>query len=493
MNVAAALGDAAAERNWTDRAAYHEGDLTLTHGRLHDLAARAATVLAEHGAGPGRGVLLALPDGIAWVVGFLAAARLGAVAVLANPGLTAERHRYVAKDSGAVAVLAEDSLADRFAGLARLTGERLLGLAAGAEPAPAAPVDEDHPLYLQYTSGTTGLPKGVVHRHADLPVYYTGAGAQVLGFGPDDTALSVSKLFFAYGLGNALAFPLYSGGAAVLEPGPPRPARIAELVARHRVTYLFAVPSAYANLVAETDPAHFASVRAAVSAGERLTGELRERASAFLGAPLYDQLGSTEAGHAIATNGVVHHVPGTVGRPAPGFAAEVRDKHGRPVPDGTPGELWVTGPTVTRGYHDLPEETARTLVDGWLNTRDLVVRNPDGTLAHRGRTDDLEMVGGITFSPVEIEQVLARHPAVHDIAVACVRNERGASKLRAFVVPRPAHPAAEDPSALEAELIALARSRMEPYKVPRAVEVVAALPRTATGKLQRFLIRQGAW
>jgi acyl-coenzyme A synthetase/AMP-(fatty) acid ligase len=487
MNAAAALADAAAERGWSDRVAFHEGDRTVTHQETHRLAARAAAVLARHGAASGRSVLIALPDSIAWVVAFLAAARLGAVAVLTNPGLTEERHAYIAKDCDAVLVLADRALADRFPGAAHLTGEELLEEAASEDPAPAAPADDDHPLYIQYTSGTTGLPKGVVHRHADLEIYQTGAGEQVLRFGADDVALSVSKLFFAYGLGNSLAFPLWSGGSAVLEPGPPRPARIAELVARHRVTHLFAVPSAYANILAETDAGDFATVRSAVSAGERLTEELRERASAFFQCPLFDQLGSTEAGHAIATNGLARHAPGTVGPPIPGFEAEVRDRNGRPVPDGHPGELWVRGPTVTRGYHRLPEETARVLVDGWLNTRDQVIRHPDGTLTHQGRTDDLEMVGGITFSPVEIEQLLSRHPDVHDIAVTCVRNERGASKLRAFVVPRA--PVA-DPAAFESDLVALARAHLEPYKVPRTVEVVAALPRTATGKLQRFLLRQ---
>ncbi|MBA0051242.1 acyl-CoA synthase [Streptomyces sp. AJS327] len=490
MNVAAALEAATAERGWTDRPAFHEADRTVTHGRVHDLSARAATLLAEHGVTAGRGVLIALPDGIAWVVAFLATARLGAVAVLANPGLTAERHQYLAKDSGAHLVLAEDTLAGHFPDAPRLTGERLLASAATRAPAPAAPASADQPLYLQYTSGTTGLPKGVVHRHADLELYQTGAGAQVLGFGAEDVALSVSKLFFAYGLGNSLAFPLWSGGAAVLEPEPPKPARIAALAARHRVTYLFAVPSAYANILAETDAADFASVRAAVSAGERLTDDLRERATAFLGAPLYDQLGSTEAGHAIATNGVAFHAPGTVGRPAPGFEAEIRDRAGRPVPDGSVGELWVRGPTVTRGYHGLPEESARTLVDGWLCTRDRAVRHPDGSLTPCGRTDDLEMVGGITFSPLEVERVLARHPAVHDIAVACLRDERGASKLRAYVVPRQD---GTDPVALEAELLALARTHLEPYKVPRSVRVTPVLPRTATGKLQRFLVRHGSW
>ncbi|MEU3598935.1 AMP-binding protein [Streptomyces sp. NPDC006798] len=490
MNTAAALELTAAEHGWTTRTAFHEGDRSITHGEVHELSAKAARVLAEHGVETGRRVLIALPDGIAWVVAFLATARLGAVAVLVNPRLTADRHRYIAEDSAVSLVVAGAEFADHLPDHPRIGGGELLDSAATRLPAPAAPVDGDHPLYLQYTSGTTGLPKGVVHRHADLERYHTGAGARILEIGPDDVIHSVSKLFFAYGLGNSLAFPLWSGARAVLEPGPPKPARIAALAAEHRVSYLFAVPSAYANLLAETDPADFTTVRAAVSAGERLTGELRERATAFLGAPVYDQLGSTEAGHAITTNGPGHHVPGTIGRPVPGFAVEVRDRDGRPVPDGTPGELWISGPTITPGYHNLPRETARNLVDGWLNTHDRVVRTADGCLVHEGRTDDLEMVGGVTFSPVEVERVLARHPAVHDVAVACLPDERGASKLRAFVVPTRTGPVPEN---LEPELVALARAHLEPYKVPRGVAVVDALPRTATGKLQRFAVRRGTW
>ncbi|MCZ7416809.1 MULTISPECIES: AMP-binding protein [unclassified Streptomyces] len=489
-NAAAALAATCAHRGWTTRPAFHENDTTVTHGEIHALAARVASVLADRGVTEGDRVCLALPDGIAWVATFLATARLGAVAVVTNPALTAADHARLVEDSGPVLAVTGEETAGHFPGLPCPTPEELLGDAADRPPAPAAPVSGDHPLYLQYTSGTTGAPKGVVHRHGDLERYHGGAGAQVLEIGPDDVLLSVSKLFFAYGLGNALAFPLCSGGAAVLEPGPPKPARIAELVARHRVTYLFAVPSAYANLLAETAPDAFSSVRAAVSAGERLTPELAERVTAFLGAPVYDQLGSTEAGHAIATGGPAHHVPGTIGRPVPGFEAEIRDRHGTPLPDGEAGELWVRGPTVTPGYHRRPDATARTIVDGWLNTRDRAVRNPDGTLVHHGRTDDLEMVGGITVSPVEIERLLARHPAVLDVAVAGVPDDRGATKLRAFVVLRPASAGAD---AVSAELLAAARAGLAPFKVPRSVEVVGALPRTATGKIQRYLLRRGAW
>ncbi|MEV5546676.1 AMP-binding protein [Streptomyces sp. NPDC052309] len=489
MNMAADLARRAARAGWRDRPAYHEDDRTISHGRLHDLAAGAATVLAEAGAGPGTRVLIALPDSVAWVTAFLATARLGGVAVLANPALTAADHAHMVRDARVEVAVTGPQLAGRFPSLAHLTGEQLLDRAAAAPPARPAERAPDDALYIQYTSGTTGTPKGVVHRQRDPELYYTGAGAQVLGIGPDAVNLSVSKLFFAYGFGNSLAFPLYSGGCAVLVAGPPRPETVAGQVARHGVTHLHAVPSAYAALAAATDPAAFAGVRAAVSAGERLAPALAARFAEHLQAPVYDQLGSTETGHAFCTDGVSGHVPGTVGRPVPGFEVQLRDRDGTPVADGSEGELWVRGPTVMPYYLNRPEETARTLVDGWLATRDRAVRNPDGTYTHRGRTDDMEMVGGITVAPTEVEEVLAAHPEVRDVAVASLPNADGATKLRAFVVPRSPGASAQ---VLEAELTALARSRLAPFKVPRSVQLVDSLPRTATGKLQRFLIRRPA-
>jgi acyl-coenzyme A synthetase/AMP-(fatty) acid ligase len=240
-------------------------------------------------------------------------------------------------------------------------------------------------------------------------------GAGVLGVSAADVALSVSRLHCAYGLGNAFVFPLYSGSSVVLVAERPPAARLAELVARHRVSLLYAVPSAYAALVAHAGraggagtagPAAFRSVRAAVSAGDPLPPALGQRVSALLGAPVCEQLGSTEAGHAFCANSVGGNVPGTVGRPVPGFELVLRDRDGAPAPDGVPGELWVRGPTLLREYLGRPEETARVLVDGWLATRELLVRGPDGTYRHTGRVDDLETVGGLTVSPTEVERVL---------------------------------------------------------------------------------------
>jgi acyl-coenzyme A synthetase/AMP-(fatty) acid ligase len=343
---------------------------------------------------------------------------------------------------------------------------------------------------VQFTSGTTGRPKGALHRHGDPAAYYRSVAIPVVEIDRPDVTLSISKLFFAYGFGNALVFPLFSGSAAVLIAGAPTPQAVQELAVRHRVSVLYAVPSAYANLVAEASPEAFGSVRVAVSAGESLAIGLGERASALLGAPVLDQLGSTEAGHAFCSNTLAGNVPGTIGTPLPGYQLELRDADGNVLGEESDGALWLRGPTLMSQYLNLPEATAEVLVDGWLRTADRAVRHPDQTYTHIGRTDDMEMVGGITVAPLEIERVLSEHADVSEVAVAAVPDERGATKLLAFVVTyRADRPRPE----LEAELTALARARLARYKVPRAVRFVDALPRTPTGKLRRFIVRQGSW
>ncbi|MPY58659.1 benzoate-CoA ligase family protein [Streptomyces spongiae] len=491
-NLAAHLRALSERREWTHRIAFHQGHRAFTHGEVHDLAARAATVLDDHGVRPGDRVLLALPDSVAWVAAFLATARLGAVAVLVNPELTPPEHQFMAEDTEAALCVTGPGLDDRFPRRSRLGADQLIALSSTALPAADAhPVDAHTPLYIQYTSGTTGRPKGVVHCHGDPKTYHDLIGRRLLRVTQDDVTLSVSKLYFAYGFGNALVFPLFSGSSAVLVDRRPTPAAVDELVARHRVTLLYSVPSAYAALVADRGNGHeacFASVRAAVSAGEGMPAGLGKQVTELLGAPVLEQIGSTEAGHAFCANSFEHNHPGTVGRPVPGFEVELRDRSGSQVQDGEAGELWVRGPTLTPGYLNRPEETERALVGGWLNTRDRARRETDGTFRHLGRADDMEMVGGITVSPLEVEALLRTHPAVREVAVAAVADERGASRLRAFVIP-----ATPIPAGLEAELICLARDKLAAFKVPRSVSFVPSLPRTSTGKLRRHLVRQGAW
>ncbi|MFC4049820.1 AMP-binding protein [Actinomadura syzygii] len=487
-NLALRLAAKARREGWWQRPAFHTAERSWMHGEVHAMAASAASVLVGQGVRPGDRVLISMGDGIAWVTAFLAAARIGAVAVPVNPEMVSDEHGFLADDCRARLVVAEHHLVGRFAGPAVLTGERLMRLAADAPAGPVADVSGDTPLYAQYTSGTTGVPKAALHRHADPERYQRAAGDGVVGVRRDDVTLSVSKLFFAYGLGNALVFPLFSGSAAVLVPHRPVPVEIAEIVARHGVTLLYGVPSAYANLVAECPPEAFSSVRVAVSAGESLSLALGARASEVLGVPVLDQLGSTEVGHAYCSNTAWRDEPGTIGRPLPGYEVVLRGENGALITEGS-GEIWVRGASVMAGYLDRPAETARALRDGWLRTGDLAEYVDGGALKHCGRNDDMEMVGGITVSPLEIERVLGEHPAVSEVAVAVIPDEHGARKLRAFVVP------CSDAvrAGLESELIALARLRLAPYKVPRHVEFRARLPRTATGKLRRFAVRTGEW
>ncbi|MFI9551935.1 AMP-binding protein [Nonomuraea endophytica] len=489
-NCATYLAALARREGWWDLPAFHAPGHSYTHGEVHTLAAGAASVLAGHGVRPGDRVLIALGDGIAWVSAFLGAARLGAVAVPVNPDLTADDHAFMAADCMARLVISDDHLAGRFGGCAVLADERLMTLAASAPAGPVRSVSGRTPLYAQYTSGTTGRPKAALHRHADLARYMRAAGAGVTGVTHDDVTLSISKMFFAYGLGNALVFPLFSGSSAVLLPHRAAPGDLAEAVARHRVTLLYGVPTAYANLLADCPPDPFSTVRLAVSAGEPLPAQVGERARNLLGAPVLDQLGSTEAGHAFCSNTARNDEPGTIGHPLPGYEVALRDKNGALVTLGQ-GEIWVRGDAVMIEYLGRPEQTARALRGGWLRTGDLAEYVDGGALKHCGRADDMEMVGGITVSPTEIERVLAEHPAVAEVAVAVVRDERGAGRLRAYVVL-----GVEDgqgATGLEDELIGLARRRLAPYKVPRSVEVRPALPRTPTGKLRRFAVREGKW
>ncbi|RSM86223.1 acyl-CoA synthase [Kibdelosporangium aridum] len=486
-NFADVLATRAEQNGRSGRTAYVIGDVSWTHGQVHDLAARAAGVLFERGVRPGERVLLAAPDGIEWVVAFLAIARLGATAVLVNPELTAADHTKLLADCDPRLCLSPESLADRFASRTWVDVEALVSnqVLLSASFA-AANVSVNAPLYIQYTSGTTGRPKGVVHTHGDPVGYATAVAQDVLRIRPDDVTLSVSKMFWAYGFGNALVFPLYTGSAAVLSGHRPAAEEIVELVARHGVTVLCSVPSSYAALAETKARSSFRTVRAAVSAGETMPNPLAERLPEAIGCAALEQIGSTEAGHAFCANTVDHNVSSTLGRPVPGWELQLRDAAGELVEPGQVGDLWVRGPTLFSHYLNQPRATARTLVDGWLATHDRAVLGEDGTYRHVGRADDMEMVGGISMSPIEVERVLLSHPLVREAAVAAVRDDRQATKLRAFVV-------AADAPHLPEDLIELVRSRLPAFKVPRSVQMVSELPRTPTGKLRRHVVRTGSW
>jgi fatty acid CoA ligase FadD22 len=494
-NLAAILESRAVEGGWRGETAFLVGDRAFTTAEVHDGAARAASLLAGLGVGRGDRVLIALPDGVEFAWSFLGAVRLGAIAVPVNPRLTPANHRSLADDAAARAVVCGRELEGSFEDRTVVQAESLEGILAGHPPHPPADVTPEDPAYAQYTSGTTGSPKAAVHAHGHPLVYFEAFARRAIALDRADVALSVSKLYFAYGLGNSLFFPLLAGCPAVLHAAHPRPEDIRELIQRHRVTVLYSVPTFYAHLVAHcADVAGgqgpvLPSLRVAVSAGESLTVALAERARGVLGCPILDGIGSTEVGQTFASNTLDRWRDGTVGQALPPYQVSVRDDEGRELPPGQVGGLWVKGPTLLLGY--LGRAGAGAARRGeWLSTGDRAEVDEDGFVHLRGRADDVELVGGICISPLEIESVLIRHPAVTEVAVAGVVGADGASRLHAFVVPD-GRTVGREP--LAGELIDLARSELAPFKVPRAVVFVEALPRTPTGKLRRFVLRGGGW
>jgi len=497
-NLAGVLESRAREQGYWAAPAFVVGGRTWAHAEVHQGAALTSARLAGSGVRRGDRVLVVVADGIEFVWAFLGAIRLGALAVLANPRLTADDHATLAADARPqVAVVAPD-IADHFSAgcgsvltVDALGAEVAAALEQGAPPPDAASIadvsDEDG-AYAQYTSGTTGRPKAAVHRHRDPLVYFSAFAEHAVHLDGDDVVYSVSKMFFAYGLGNSLFFPLLAGCRAVLDSGPPRPDTAACLVRDNGVTVMFSVPTFYARLVAAGDQASFASVRTAVSAGEALTPVLAKRVVDFLGCPILDGLGSTEVGQTFVSNTSENCRHGTVGRALPPYEVVVRDDAGNDLGPGRPGTLWVRGPTVLVEYLGRPDATAAAVRAGWLCTADRAMIDADGFVHHLGRVDDIEVVGGINVAPLEVEAVLVGHPAVTEVAVAAVRDATGASRLEAFVVTVPG----QGPEAAVAdELVALAKAELAPHKAPRAVHFVDALPRTPTGKLRRFLLRQG--
>lgn len=470
---------------------------TFSYG---DVIARARTFgagLRDRGLAHGDRVLILTKDCVEFVCTFWGAIRAGLVAVPLSPAMMPAELRGVVDDSRAKAIVF-DSGSERL--VAAATVGEILCIAtepssiAGAVPWPdvagaperlrdVATCTSDIAFWL-YTSGTTGTPKGVMHSHGNLQASRNGQAEQVLAMSPDDVILSVSRMHFSYGLGNSVFVPAAVGASVIVNTAPAIPAALQVLIDVYAPTLLYGVASFWAGYVglpaANTGP----RMRAAISGGEVLRRDVFERFRARFHVPLLDSLGSTEAMYHVASNRMDDMVPGSVGRPLRGFEAQIRDADGNAV-IGQRGELWLRGPHMFVGYWNRPDLTARTLVDGWLRTGD-TARIVEDRIYHEGRVDDLMKLGGNWVAPREIEQEIAAHPDVADVAVAIVDHDTGVPVLKAFVRSH-----RHDPE-LSRELFDACSARLAAHKIPRVFEIVAEFPRTATGKLKRYLLRSGA-
>jgi benzoate-CoA ligase family protein len=487
------------------------GARTLSYAELASETAVVSASLKAIGVRPEERVMLLMPDGIELVTGILGAMRLGAVAVPVSTMLTGRDLGALLRDSRARVLLAsaelgsivDEAVVDApdladvvIAGSPTVdsrTGARLHqwgdfldgGESAYGRTLPPDQSVEDSPALWLYTSGTTGLPKAAMHRHASFRHVVECYSADVLRLRPDDVCFSIAKLFFAYGLGNSMIFPLAAGATAVLDPARPTPASVAERLNADRPTLFFATPSFYAALLnAELPSDAFASVRMAVSAGEPLPAPLFTRLRERHGLDIVDGLGTTEALHIFLSNRPGDIRPGTTGQPVAGYDVELRDADGALVADGQPGNLFVRGPSITTGYWCRLATTRSVLHGEWLRTGDVYTRSEDGYYTCLGRSDDMLKAGGIWVSPAEVEGRLMEHPSVAQAAVVGVPDEYGIDKPVAYVVP------ATGATVIPDDLIAFTRAGLASFKRPRRVFVVNDLPRTATGKLQRFAVRR---
>jgi benzoate-CoA ligase len=351
-------------------------------------------------------------------------------------------------------------------------------------PSVTAPTRRDDTAFWLYTSGTTGSPKGVIHRHRDLEYTASSYGAQVLGIEASDVVYSGAKLFFAYGLGNALTFPLSVGATAVLTAARPSPAVVKSILQRHRPTVFCGVPTLYAMLLGDRPLPPRDRLRVCISAGEALPEVILQRWRDATGLDILDGIGTTEMLHIFISNRPGDVRPGSSGRSVPGYRVRVIDDDGREAADDVIGDLEVCGGSAAAGYWKLPEQSNATFRDGWVRTGDKYLRRPTGHLVYCGRRDDLLKVGGIYVSPAEIENALLAHPAVAETAVIGAEDADRLIKPKAFVVAR-----GETSQALADALIAHVRSQLADYKRPRWIEFVDELPKTATGKIQRYKLR----
>jgi benzoate-CoA ligase family protein len=481
-----------------------------TYGELSALANRVGNALRAQGVSRGDRVLIVLPDSAEFVAAFFGAAKIGAVAVPVNPfARSSDYIHYLENCEPRAAIVHSEALAEFLPASSVLpqvpiivVGDEKKELhdvscakwsawtAAAGEQLAAADTSPEDPAFMLYTSGSGGAPKAAVHRHADMLYASLNYAQKILGLREDDVTFSVSKLFFAYGLGNGMYFPLSVDARILLNPQRTTIAHVIEMVARHRPTVFFAVPTLYAAILREAEkPGHsvdFSSVRMCVSAGETLPAEIFNAWKRRFALEILDGIGSTEMLHVFVSSVPGKCKAGSCGFPVPGYEVKIVEDSGESVPDGEIGNLWVRGGSAFSEYWRIPELTARAKRGDWVVTGDKFFRDSEGYFHYCGRADDMLKVAGMWVSPVEVENAILGHPHVSEAAVVGATDERGLSYSVAHVVLRGDVQGSEK---LAAEICEHVKARLVSYKVPREIKFCSELPKTVTGKIQRFKLR----
>jgi benzoate-CoA ligase len=488
--------------------AYIDDDESMTYGELDERARRMAATLLAMGLRREERVLLLMHDNNDWPVSFLGALYAGVVPVAVNTLLSADDYAFILSHSRSRGALVSQALLPMLQKAMvqpHEIGFMLVSRAEGALPQGAVPLREaiakhapieraaaTHPediAFWLYSSGSTGKPKGTLHTHANP--YWTAElyGKAVLGITGRDLCFSAAKLFFAYGLGNALSFPLSVGARVLLMAERPTPDAVFKRWTTARPTIFFGAPTGYAGMLASPNlPARKdVALRLCSSAGEALPKDIGERFTARYGCEIIDGIGSTEMLHIFLSNRPGDVAYGTTGKPVPGYDVELRGEDGKPVADGEIGDLFIHGPSCALMYWANRVKSAETFQGAWTKSGDKYLRDASGNYVYAGRSDDMLKVSGQYVSPFEVEATLVRHPAVLEAALIGVPDENGLTRSKAFVVLKDARAGSPE---LEAELKAFVKGELAPYKYPRAIQFISELPKTATGKIQRFRLRE---
>ncbi|MGJ5134769.1 benzoate-CoA ligase family protein [Bradyrhizobium oligotrophicum] len=506
-NAVSWLLDRNVEAGRGDKLAYTDTVSELTYRGLQQQTCRVANMLRRLGVRREERVAMIMLDTVDFPAVFLGAMRAGVVPVPLNTLLTSDQYAYVLADCRARVLFVSEALypvvkdiVGRMPDLdcvvvsgANAFGHKLLTeeLARESDQFDTVATHEDEPAFWLYSSGSTGMPKGVRHLHGNLAATAETYASQVLGIRESDVCLSAAKLFFAYGLGNALTFPLSVGATTILNSERPTPALMFKLLNRYNPTIFYGVPTLFAAMLHDESLRQEkagSALRICTSAGEALPESVGNAWKARFGVDILDGVGSTELLHIFLSNAPGDIKYGSSGRPVPGYQVRLVNEAGQDVPDGEVGEMLVHAPSAGEGYWNQRHKTRSTFEGYWTRTGDKYVRDADGRYTFCGRSDDMFKVSGIWVSPFEVESALITHPAVLEAAVVPEADPEGLLKPKAYVVLRPS----VDRSTLHEALKEHVKQKIGPWKYPRWIEVVDSLPKTATGKIQRFKLREGA-